>query len=85
VIGESQPDSAVDLGFVRWVGIFERLHSGLLRHGSSEPQEDLENRIVVFTIGYNKTAHPWKWRYDADADHAQYAPHPDKKTVTEAA
>jgi hypothetical protein len=61
----------------QWFSILTRK---LLRRGSSEPQEDLENRIAAFTIGYNKTAHPRKWRYDADADHARYlAPHPDKK------
>ena len=40
------------------------------RHFAS--QEDLENQITEFTIGYNKTAHRWKWRYDADAEHARY-------------
>jgi hypothetical protein len=26
----------------------------------------------VLVVGYNMTAHPWKWKYDADADHARY-------------
>ena len=39
-----------------------------------------------FTIGYNKTAHPWKWTYDADAEHARYLQrHPEKASVTQAA
>jgi hypothetical protein len=29
---------------------------------------DLKNQIAEFTIQRNKTAHPFKWSYDADAD-----------------
>jgi hypothetical protein len=42
--------------------------------------------VTEFTIGYNKTAHPWKWKYDADAEHARYLQrHPEKASVTQAA
>lgn len=58
----------------------------LLRRGGFESQEDLEDQITEFTTGYNETAHPWKRKYDADADHARYLQrHPDKNTLTEAA
>jgi transposase len=53
----------------QWFSILTRK---LLRRGDFASQEDLENQITEFTIGYNKTAHRWKWRYDADAEHARY-------------
>jgi hypothetical protein len=57
-----------------------------MRRGSFESREDLENQITEFTIGYNKTAYPWKWKYDADAEHARYLErHPGKSTVMQAA
>ena len=73
-----------------WLNIIEQWFSiltrKLLRRGSFESQEDLENQITEFTIGYNKTAHPWKWKYDADAEHARYLQrHPEKASVTQAA
>jgi hypothetical protein len=52
----------------QWFSILTRK---LLRRGSFESQEDLENQVTEFTIGYNKTARPWKWTYDADAEHAR--------------
>jgi transposase len=48
----------------QWFSILARK---LLRRGSFESREDLENQITEFTIGCNKTAHPWKWKYDADS------------------
>ena len=46
----------------------------------------MENQITAFTIGYNKTAHSWKWKYDADAEHARCLQrHPEKASVTQAA
>ncbi|MGH3282009.1 MAG: IS630 family transposase [Trebonia sp.] len=67
----------------QWFSILTRK---LLRRGSFQSQEDLENQITEFTIGYNKTAHPWKWKYDADAEHARYLQrHPEKASVTQAA
>jgi transposase len=73
-----------------WLNIIEQWFSiltrRLLRRGSFEAQEDLDRQITEFTIGYNKTARPWKWKYDADAEHARYlARHPGKDTPAEAA
>jgi transposase len=73
-----------------WLNIIEQWFSiltrKLLRRGSFESQEDLDSQITEFTIGYNETAHPWKWKYDADADHARYLQrHPEKASVTQAA
>jgi transposase len=73
-----------------WLNVIEQWFSiltrKLLRRGSVGSQEDLDRQITEFTIGYNETAHPWKWRYDADAEHARYLQrHPDKTTIIEAA
>jgi transposase len=73
-----------------WLNIIEQWFSiltrKLLRRGSFESQEDLDRQITEFTAGYNNTAHPWKWKYDADADHARYLErHPDKNTLAQAA
>ena len=73
-----------------WLNVIEQWFSiltrKLLRRGSFESQEDLENRITEFTIGYNKIARPWKWKYDADAEHARYLQrHPKKASITQAA
>jgi transposase len=73
-----------------WLNVIEQWSSiltrKLLRRGSFESREDPGRQITEFTIGYNKTAHPWKRRYDADAEHARYLErHPAKNTVTEAA
>jgi transposase len=73
-----------------WLNIIEQWFSiltrKLLRRGSFQSQEDLDRQITEFTIGYNETAHPWKWRYDAGAEHARYLQrHPDKAAVAKAA
>lgn len=73
-----------------WLNIIEQWFSiltrKLLRRGSFESQEDLDDQITEFTIGYNETARPWKWKYDADAEHARYLQrHPEKASVTQAA
>ena len=73
-----------------WLNIIEQWFSiltrKLLRRGSLESREGLDRKITEFTIGYNKTAHPWKWKYDADAEHARYLErHPDKSTLARAA
>ena len=73
-----------------WLNMIEQWFSvlarKLLRRGDFASQHDLEARITEFTIGYNKTAHPWKWKYDADAEHARYLErHPRKDTITPAA
>lgn len=73
-----------------WLNVIEQWFSiltrKLLRRGSFESQDDLASQITEFTIGYNKTARPWKWKYDADAEHARYLQrHPEKASVTQAA
>ena len=40
--------------------------------GDFTSREDLETRITAFTIRHNKRARPYKWSYDADAEHARY-------------
>jgi transposase len=67
----------------QWFSILTRK---LLRRGDFTSRDDLETRITDFTIGYNKTAHPWKWKYDADAEHARYLErHPHKHALARAA
>ncbi|HTQ88051.1 MAG TPA: IS630 family transposase [Streptosporangiaceae bacterium] len=73
-----------------WLNVIEQWFSiltrKLLRRGSFESQEDLDRQVTEFTTGYNKTAHPWKWKYDADAEHARYlARHPGKSALAKAA
>jgi len=53
----------------QWFGVLTRR---VLRYGDFTSRADLEAKITAFTIHYNQTAHPYKWRYDADADHARY-------------
>ncbi len=53
----------------QWFGVLTRK---LLRRGDFASRDDLETRITHFTIAHNETAHPCKWSYDADADHACY-------------
>ena len=52
-----------------WFSVFTR---GLLRRGDFTSRADLIEKITVFTIRYNRTARPWRWVYDARADHARY-------------
>jgi transposase len=73
-----------------WLNIIEQWFSVLTRkllsRGDFTSQYGLETRITDFTIGYNRTAHPWKWKYDADAEHARYLErHPRKNTLGQAA
>jgi transposase len=73
-----------------WLNIIEQWFSiltrKLIRRGDFTSRDDLETRITDFTIGYNKTAHPWKWKYDADADHARYLErHPRQNALAQAA
>jgi transposase len=59
-----------------WLNIIEQWFSlltrRLLRCGDFTSPDDLDAKITAFTIRYNKKARPWKWSYDADADHARY-------------
>ena len=53
----------------QWFGVLTRR---LLRRGDFASRDDLEAKITAFTIRYNKNARPYKWSYDADAEHARY-------------
>jgi transposase len=64
-----------------WLNMIEQWFSALtrraLRGGDFASRDDLEAKITAFTIRHNRTARPYRWRYDADADHARYlARHP---------
>ncbi len=52
-----------------WFGVLTR---ALLRRGEFTSPADLAAKITGFTIRYNRTARPWKWAYDARADHASH-------------
>ncbi len=54
---------------------FSVLTRALLRRGEFASRADLIEQITVFTIRYNRTARPWRWAYDARADHARYRAH----------
>jgi transposase len=71
-----------------WLNMIEQWFSALtrrlLRRGDFASRDDLETQITAYTIRYNRTARPYQWRYDADAEHARYlerhtqhTPHPD--------
>lgn len=53
----------------QWFGVLTRR---VLRRGDFTSRDDLEARITAFTIRHNKTARPYRWSYDADAEHARY-------------
>jgi transposase len=52
----------------QWFGVLTRR---LLRRGDFTSRDDLEAKITAFTIRHNH-ARPYKWSYDADANHARY-------------
>ena len=52
-----------------WFGVLTR---ALLRRGEFTSRDDLIDKITGFAIRCNRTARPWKWAYDARADHAGY-------------
>ena len=67
----------------QWFSVLTRR---LLRRGDFASRDDLENQITEFTVNYNETAHPYKWSYDADADHARYLErHPQRTDLDQAA
>ena len=73
-----------------WLNMIEQWFSvltrRLLRRGDFASRDDLENQITEFTVNYNETAHPYKWSYDADADHARYLErHPQRTNLDQAA
>jgi hypothetical protein len=51
---------------------FSVLTRALLRRGEFTSRTDLADKITDFAVRYNRTAHPWTWRYDARTDHARY-------------
>ena len=53
----------------QWFGVLTRR---LLRRGDFTSRDDLDAKITAFTIRHNKNARPYKWSYDADAQHARY-------------
>jgi transposase len=68
-----------------WLNMIEQWFSALtrraLRGGDFASREDLEAKITAFTVRHNRTARPYRWRYDADADHARYLTrHPQHQT-----
>ncbi|MGI5133588.1 IS630 family transposase [Streptomyces sp. CA-106110] len=75
-----------------WLNMVEQWFSALtrrlLRRGDFASREDLEAQITAYTVDYNRTARPYRWRYDADAEHARYLdrhPQPAPDTFTQAA
>jgi transposase len=65
----------------QWFGVLTRK---LLRRGDFTSREVLETWITAFTIRHNKPARPYKWSYDADAEHARYLerhPQPEPQTA----
>src|SRR6266496_3119082 len=64
----------------QWFGVLTRR---LLRRGDFASRDDLETKITAFTIRHNKNARPYKWSYDANAEHARYLQrHPRPEPVT---
>jgi transposase len=71
----------------QWFGVLTRR---LLRRGDFTSRDELEAKITAFTIRHNKNARPYKWGYDADAEHARYLerrpePEPPHAALLEAA
>jgi len=63
----------------QWFGVLTRR---LLRRGDFTSRDDLEAKITAFTIRCNKNARPYRWSYDADAEHARYLErHPGPEAV----
>ncbi|MFE9866723.1 hypothetical protein ACFYPZ_28925 [Streptomyces sp. NPDC005506] len=51
---------------------------------TSPPATTWKTQITAYTVRYNRTGRPYRWRYDADAEHArhleshtQHRGHPD--------
>ncbi len=64
----------------QWFGVLTRK---VLRRGDFISREDLEAKITAFTIAHNENARPYKWGYDADAEHARYLQrHPPPEPLT---
>jgi hypothetical protein len=70
--GRSQ---ALILADASWLNMIEQwfgaLTRRLLRRGDFTSRDDLEAKITAFTIRHNKNARPYRWSYNADAEHAR--------------
>ena len=56
---------------------------GVLPHHGEFTRDELEAKITAFTIRYNKTARPYRWSYDAGAEHVRYLErHPRPEAVS---
>jgi transposase len=59
-----------------WLNMIEQwsevLTRRLLRRGDFASRDDLDAKITAFTIRHSKNARPYRWSYDADAEHARY-------------
>jgi len=62
---------------------FSVLTRGVLRRGEFTSRADLTD-LTSFAIRYNRTAKPWKWTYDARADHTRYRARHDSQHPTAA-
>ncbi|MEU8267776.1 hypothetical protein AB0B89_11465 [Sphaerisporangium sp. NPDC049002] len=51
----------------------------LLRRGEFTSREDLMEQIDTFTIRHNASAQPYRWRYDAHANHVRYLTRRDQE------
>jgi transposase len=58
---------------------FSVLTRRLLRRGEFTSREDLMEQIDTFTIRHNANAQPYRWRYDARADHVRYLTRRDQE------
>ncbi|WP_433411369.1 IS630 family transposase [Microtetraspora malaysiensis] len=58
---------------------FSVLTRRLLRRGDFTSRENLMQQIDTFTIRHNATAQPYRWRYDARADHIRYLTRRDQE------
>lgn len=58
---------------------FSVLTRRLLRRGEFTSREDLMQQIDTFTIWHNASAEPYRWRYDARADHVRYLTRRDQE------
>jgi hypothetical protein len=52
-----------------WFGV---LTCPLLHRGDFASGDDVEAWITTFAIRHNKKARPYKWSYDAGAEHTRY-------------
>jgi transposase len=71
-----------------WLNMIEQWFSALTRRAlrgcDFTSRDDLDAKITAFTVRHNRTARPYRWRYNADAEHARYlARHPRHQEPTQ--